>query len=518
MDNITSYVNWYSDLSFSEKPFNIIDNLVFCNLAYLKYDLNGSDNAFLKDCIEENDSHLSSFRKAVKTSKRFGNVLVSNIKEVASSDIESPTQFYAVTFTYLPKKHFVAFRGTDSTLAGWKEDLMMGYRETNAQEESLIYLDDIILESDSYLVGGHSKGANLALYSCCYLSDNKITSIDHVYLNDGPGLNPETSDTALIEKIKDKCTIIIPEFSVFGKIYEPDITDKRIVRSSQQGILQHNMGSWGIYNGSLIYSSRNTDTSNWVNQVLKIWVENESDENRKVFVDDLFTALTSTGARTRFEIKPDGLKEMQAYWNAIAASSNTTKKVAGKLPISVIFGNFFQEINAGNIISAVHNSITIQGIICTIIGFMMLVLPRRFFDISFVITFFSIVVVQVINMLFLLFKHKRHLRHLIPQAIICAACTATFTILLLKENALFIVESGVSGFILLVWSFRNWIHTKESAPKTFEKIKNLAETVFTFLFGFYILIAPIATMKAYTIILGLYLLLDGLLTAITGQN
>ena len=108
MDNITSYVNWYSDLSFSEKPFNIIDNLVFCNLAYLKYDLNGSDNAFLKDCIEENDSHLSSFRKAVKTSKRFGNVLVSNIKEVASSDIESPTQVYAVTFTYLPKIIFTA--------------------------------------------------------------------------------------------------------------------------------------------------------------------------------------------------------------------------------------------------------------------------------------------------------------------------------------------------------------------------------------------------------------------------
>jgi len=518
MDNIITYINWYSNLSFSEKPFNIIDNLVFCNLSYLKYDLKGVKSAFLKDCVIENDSHLSSFRQAVKNSKRFGNVLVSNIREVVSSDLESPTQFYAVTFTYLPQVHFVSFRGTDSTLAGWKEDLMMGYSETKAQEESFSYLNSIILDSNRYYVGGHSKGANLALYSCCHLPDDKLSYIDHIFLNDGPGLNPDTSDTTLIQRVKDKITIILPEFSIFGKIYEPDIPDKRIVRSSQQGILQHNMNTWGIRNGSLIYTSRNTDTSNWVNQVLKIWVENESEENRKAFTDDLFSALTSTGAKTRFEIKPDGLKELRTYWNAIAATSRTTKKVAGKLPLSVIFGNFFQEINAGNIVRAIHNSITIQGIICAVLGFMMLVLPRRFFDVSFVIAFFSIVVIQLINMLFLLFKHKRHLRHLIPQAIICAACFATFSILLLKENALFIVESGVSGFILLVWSFRNWIHTKESEPKTFEQAKNMAETVFTLVFGFYILIAPLSTMTTYTILLGIYLLLDGILTSITGQN
>lgn len=518
MDNITAYINWYSEFSFSEKPFSIIDNLVFCNLAYLKYDLKGNKSAFLKDCIEDNDSHLSSFRKAVKNSKRFGNILVSNIKEVVSSNIEAPTQFYAVTFTFLPQKHYVAFRGTDSTLAGWKEDLMMGYSAINAQEESLNYLKSVITESNDYYVGGHSKGANLALYSCCHLPNHMLNCIDHIYLNDGPGLNPETSDITLLDRIKDICTIIIPEFSVFGKIYEPDVPDKRIVRSSQQGLLQHNIGTWGIINGNLVYTDRNTDTSNWVNQVLKIWVENESVENRKVFIDDLFAALTSTGARTRFEIKPDGLKEMKVYWNAIASSSSTTKKVAGKLPLSVIFGNFFQEINAGNIINAVRHSVTIQGLICTILGFLMLILPRRFFDISFVITFFSIVVIQLINMLFLLFKHKRHLRHMIPQAIICAACFATFSILLLKENALFIVESGVSGFILLVWSFRNWIHTKESAPKSFEKVKNLTETVITLLFGLYLLIAPISAMKTYTILLGMYLLLDGLLTAITGQN
>ena len=518
MENITSYINWYSDFSFSEKPFNIIDNLVFCNLAYARYEIDESETAFLKDSIIDNDSHMTSFKQAAKASKRFGNVLVSNIKETVSSDMDSPTQFYAVTFTYLPQTHFVAFRGTDSSLAGWKEDLMMGYSETHAQEESFKYLNSLIDLNEYYYVGGHSKGANLALYSSCHLPEDKLDRILHIYLNDGPGLNPDTSDINLIERIKDKTTVLVPEFSIFGKIYEPDVTDKRIVRSSQQGILQHSIRTWGIQNGSLLYATRNTDTSNWVNQVLKIWVDNESDENRKAFTDDLFSALTSTGAKNRYEIKPDGLKEMKAYWDAISSASNTTKRVAGKLPFSVIFGNFFHEVNAGNIVRAVRHSVTIQGLICAIIGIMMLFLPQRFFDVSFVISFFSIVIIQVLNMLFLLFKHKRHLRFIIPQVIICTAFLSIFFILMVKENALFIVESGVSGFILLVWSFRNWIHTKESNEHSFEKIKNLIETILTFAFGIAILLVPQSALKAFTIALGTYLLLDGSLTAITGQN
>ena len=47
---------------------------------------------------------------------------------------------------------------------------------------------------------------------------------------------------------------------------------------------------------------------------------------------------------------------------------------------------------------------------------------------------------------------------------------------------------------------------------------HLIETALTFAFGITILLLPQSSMKAFTIALGTYLLFDGSLTAITGQN
>ena len=148
----------------------------------------------------------------------------------------------------------------------------------------------------------------------------------------------------------------------------------------------------------------------------------------------------------------------------------------------------------------------------------MLLLPRRFFDIAFVILLFSVVIIQIVNVVNMLIRYKRHLRSIIPQVIICSASFAIFLILLVKESALFIIESAVIGFVLLVWSFRNWIHTKESVFHSFEYWKNIAETLFTLLFGMFILVAPSYTISSFTTYLGYYMLFDGIITAITGKN
>lgn len=522
MDNITTYIRWYSNFDFLQLPFSVVDNLVLCNLAYSKYDLKDNKSCLLKDCLVINEAISGSFQNEARRSKRYGNIEVSRIKEQLSEDCDNPVQFFALTFTYLPNKHFVAFRGTDSTLAGWKEDLMMGYQGIQAQTLALDYLENLItsfeLPDHTFLVGGHSKGANLALYACAYLKQELMNKIEHIYLNDGPGLNPSICDISKVEPIKTKTTVIQPEFSIFGKIYEYDFPDTRIVKSTQQGLLQHGIGTWIVENGDLIYSKHNADTSVWVSQVIDTWINNESEENRRLFTDELFRTLTSTGAKTRQEIKLEGLNEIKNYWKAISRADKKAKIVAGKLPLSAIFGNFFNEINAGHIFKAVHESITIQGIICTLIGLFMMLLPRRFFDTAFVIALFSIVIIQIVNMINMLYRHRRHLRHLIPQVVLCSASFALFTILIVKESALFIIESGTIGFILLVWSFRNWIHTKESKISSFEYYKNLIETVFTLLYGIFILVAPSSTVKPFTFWLGTYMFLDGTVTAITGQS
>ena len=38
MANILDYMDWRGDLSFSESPFNEVDNLIFCLLSYVDLD------------------------------------------------------------------------------------------------------------------------------------------------------------------------------------------------------------------------------------------------------------------------------------------------------------------------------------------------------------------------------------------------------------------------------------------------------------------------------------------------
>lgn len=37
MDNILTYIKWRGDLSFSNAPFQEVDNLVFATLSYLRF-------------------------------------------------------------------------------------------------------------------------------------------------------------------------------------------------------------------------------------------------------------------------------------------------------------------------------------------------------------------------------------------------------------------------------------------------------------------------------------------------
>ena len=121
---------------------------------------------------------------------------------------------------------------------------MISFRRTEAQEMALRYARAHLAPGRRWMLGGHSKGGNLALYAACLLEEELWQRVDHVYLLDGPGLCPEVMDVNCTERIEGKTTRIIPAFCVIGKLFEPNITDTRIVRSSALGPMQHNLGPW----------------------------------------------------------------------------------------------------------------------------------------------------------------------------------------------------------------------------------------------------------------------------------
>ena len=202
MADLFDYLKWRGDLSFTKDPPNPVDALIFSALSYISFgdsmaerpyipiSLEDASEEFLKRTdIQENvrvKTDMSLLMAAAET-RRFGSAMLLEYRSLLIPEEE--TQFAAITFLLDDNSAFLAFRGTDYSLTGWKEDFNMTFQETiPAQRLALQYTEDF---ASKYIMpmrlGGHSKGGNLAVFAAVK-SDPKIRQrILAVYNNDGPG-------------------------------------------------------------------------------------------------------------------------------------------------------------------------------------------------------------------------------------------------------------------------------------------------------------------------------------------
>lgn len=83
-------------------------------------------------------------------------------------DADNAQQFAALTVETGDGAVYCSFRGTDDTLAGWKEDFHMAYvSQIPAQKLAVEYLETVARQYPrrKLRLGGHSKGGNLAVWS-----------------------------------------------------------------------------------------------------------------------------------------------------------------------------------------------------------------------------------------------------------------------------------------------------------------------------------------------------------------
>lgn len=169
MTNILDLVN--NDFTnFKDRKFNAVDSLILCELAYVcmpesipKYndDSNALATVPLSELLRGEDfssmfssgsAKVDDFRKslllAVAASPRYRGMRVGEVLErfdESKVDDSCEQQFAAVTFDLTDcigyRCFVVAFRGTDNTLVGWKEDFNMAFRcPVPAQESAAEYL------------------------------------------------------------------------------------------------------------------------------------------------------------------------------------------------------------------------------------------------------------------------------------------------------------------------------------------------------------------------------------------
>ena len=144
MGTIINYIEEYGDYTFSEKPFGEVDSLILCQFAYLKFDglVPGVDDdappVSIRQVFENRDydnlygderyrEKNTELFLAMVHSRRFGSLKINYY--VNQIELEKETQFSAVTFQPDEELYYIAYRGTDETIVGWKEDLNLAFSE-----------------------------------------------------------------------------------------------------------------------------------------------------------------------------------------------------------------------------------------------------------------------------------------------------------------------------------------------------------------------------------------------------
>ena len=333
-NTIQEYLKWRGDLTFQADPFNEVDNLLFAQLAYVDFDgivgASRGDKISIGDVCrkywetrtEEEIRSRQSFTnyspfllKPVAESRRFEKTMLSGYVNFVSKDREA--QMSAVQFNLEDGTTYVAFRGTDETIIGWKEDFNLSYMTgTGGQKLALKYMEDNFADTSLRLrVGGHSKGGNFAVYAATFASDAVKAQIMEIYTNDGPGFRNDVTQLEEYKKVLEKTVNIIPAYSIIGRLLSSGL-QPRVVKSSGSGIMQHDAMTWQVMGNRFQNTKRDKD-SIFLENVLDDWIRSVDDEARRLFVDQIFNVLQSSGGRTMKDVRSSSLSDIGEAINVI---------------------------------------------------------------------------------------------------------------------------------------------------------------------------------------------------------
>ena len=347
MGTILDYIKEYGDYTFQEKPISEVDSLVLSQFAYLKFDglvpgieeSTGAvdmqyllhhedyDNLYADERYRENNTALFL---AMAGSIRFGDMKLKNY--VNQIELERETQFSAVTFQLGDGTFYVAYRGTDESIVGWKEDLNLAFSEpTPGQLMSVEYLDQTAQGiQEPFYVGGHSKGGNFAVYAAMNCKKEVQDKITYIFNHDGPGFRPEVKKQCHYSRIEGRILRTIPHSSLVGMILYSE-GSYRVVESKSIGLLQHDPYSWLVEKDHFrvvkqVYSGRL-----FMDATLNDWILSLSQEEIHVFVDTLYDVVKASEADNLIDFTADWKRSFQGIMDAVKNMDTEKAQVMGDM-------------------------------------------------------------------------------------------------------------------------------------------------------------------------------------------
>ena len=352
MNNVFGYIDECSDSLFKDVPFCEVDALVFTWLSYFEIELlqeKGIEcrKLTLKNLVKKAEENLGPFKKPdkfeklvstvtgawmlkqVSDKKRFRSVRIGDFKTV--NDHENDIQFSVTSYILDTGVEVVSFRGTDTSVAGWKEDCMTSYSlKIPSQELALEYLNKRSGRRP-LVVTGHSKGGNLAIYAASKCRKSLVSKITDIYNFDGPGFCFDISTTENFNKVKDRIHSFIPGSSIVGMLLQ-HMNDYTVVSSFNAGIMQHYAFYWKIEGRSFVRQKKRNLSSRSMDAAFRQWMQDLSLEERKKFVETVFSLIEDSGVKYFDDFSKSDLKTLFSKMNTMdRQSKKMIRSFLGKL-------------------------------------------------------------------------------------------------------------------------------------------------------------------------------------------
>jgi len=342
MGTMFEYLAWRGDISMTTVPVTPVDALIFSSLSYLNFEgivPNGMKNpiplhvaadAFLNLTDAQERIRVKSdlaLLQAAADAPRFKNIRLAFYR--SKLIVEEETQFAALVFLLDDGSVFLAFRGTDYSLVGWKEDFNMSFQDSvPAQREAAAYVAEVAESYPALLrLGGHSKGGNLAVYAAAKASISTQKRILEIYNLDGPGFTEAMMHDPGYLAIVPKIQTYIPESSIIGMLLDQR-DEYSVIKSRQLGLLQHEPYSWEIQAGDFERSEEISRGTLFADKAITNWIRDMTPEERGAFVDATYQLLSASGASSVGELLHP--KNILAFFKALNTNEEHRKLLTGE--------------------------------------------------------------------------------------------------------------------------------------------------------------------------------------------
>ena len=327
MKNMLWFLKKHGNKSFEEMPFCEADALVMSEVCYLaleNFAKDPNEEIMLKDILNPINAKKLAYGCTTRPraekmciywpkTTRYDKVYFKFFRNILDNDIEE--QFFAVTF-FIEDLVYVVYRGTDLTFSGWVENLNMTFLDVvPSQIDAVNYLNEVYsLYKCDLIVGGHSKGGNLALYAASRADDEVRNHITKIYDFDGPGvLDKNFFKRKSFLEISNRLVAVSSTMSVVAMLLY-NVKNIEFLKTSGFTVLQHDPFNWHIKDdGTFVRVKRNSISSRYLAKAVDNFFETTTADDRERFTNILVYLTREKPESSLLDIKHHPLGYMKMH-------------------------------------------------------------------------------------------------------------------------------------------------------------------------------------------------------------